>query len=139
MQADNEFSVVLSHLYEKNLILHDTALFDRVLYFFYLDTIAHIDYTCGLYAFNYTLPKNIMSGEYMRWRIDEEKERDTPQISRFCQLAEGKIYRKNSQNFPRCGRSYHDWADPASTGAPVCAESRHKSPDILKSFYHYDR
>ena len=35
MQADNEFSTVLSHLYEKNLILHDTALFDPVLYFYY--------------------------------------------------------------------------------------------------------
>ena len=35
-----------------------------VLYFYYLDAIAHIDYTCGLYAYNYMSPKNVMSGEY---------------------------------------------------------------------------
>jgi hypothetical protein len=83
MQADNEYSAVLSHLYEKNLILHDTGLFDKVLYFYYVDALAHIDYTCALFAYNYMSPKNIMGGEYLRWRIDEEKKGDRPRFPGF--------------------------------------------------------
>jgi hypothetical protein len=49
MQGENEYLAVLNHLYEKSLVLHDPALFNKVLYFFFLDSIAHIDYTISLY------------------------------------------------------------------------------------------
>ena len=83
MNADNEYQNVLSHLYEKSLILHDTSLFNKTLYFYFIDSIAHIDYTCGIYAFNYQSPKNIMGAEYLRWRIDEEKKGDRPRFPAF--------------------------------------------------------
>ena len=73
MADENEYFHLLRHLYEKSLILHDTTLFHPVLYFYLVDGLAHIDYTLGIYAFNYQSPKNIMGAEYMRWRIDEEK------------------------------------------------------------------
>jgi hypothetical protein len=113
MQADNEFSAVLSHLYEKNLILHDTALFDQVLYFYYLDAIAHIDYTCGLYSYNYTSPKNIMSGEYMRWRIDEEKKGDRQKFPGFVNWLKENNPEKFSK-LPSLWQMIYDSEDPAS-------------------------
>ena len=83
MNADNEYLPILTHLWEKSLILHDTALFNKTLYFYFIDSIAHIDYTCGIYAFNYQSPKNILGAEYMRWRIDEEKKGDRTQFPAF--------------------------------------------------------
>jgi hypothetical protein len=76
MEDDNEFIPVLQHLYEKSLMLHDTGSFSRVLYFFFIDSLAHIDYTASIYAYHYESPKNIMGAEYLRWRIDEEKKGD---------------------------------------------------------------
>ena len=70
---ENEFLSVLSYLYEKTLILQDPGQFNKVLYFYLVDSLAHIDYTAGIYAFNILSPKNIMGAEYLRWRIDEEK------------------------------------------------------------------
>ena len=80
---ENEFLSVLSHLYEKSLILQDTHLFNKVLYFYLVDSLAHIDYTAGIYAFNIMSPKNIMGGEYLRWRIDEEKKGDRSKFPGF--------------------------------------------------------
>jgi hypothetical protein len=83
MEDDNEFIPVLNHLYEKSLMLHDTGSFNRVLYFYFIDTLAHIDYTASIYAYHYESPKNIMGAEYLRWRVDEEKKGDRPKFPGF--------------------------------------------------------
>jgi hypothetical protein len=70
MPEQNEYLNVLDYLYEKTLILQDTSGFNKVLYFYFIDALAHIDYTAGIYAYNIVSPKNIMAGEYLRWRID---------------------------------------------------------------------
>ena len=80
---ENEFLSVLSYLYEKTLILQDPGQFNKVLYFYFVDSLAHIDYTAGIYAFNILSPKNIMGGEYLRWRIDEEKKGDRAKFPGF--------------------------------------------------------
>ena len=80
---ENEFLTVLSHLYEKTLILQDPGQFNKVLYFYLIDSLAHIDYTAGVYAFNILSPKNILGGEYLRWRIDEEKKGDRAKFPGF--------------------------------------------------------
>ena len=83
MQDDNEYQEVLNHLYEKSLMLHDTGSFNKTLYFFFIDALAHIDYTASIYAYHYESPKNIMGGEYLRWRIDEEKKGDRTRFPGF--------------------------------------------------------
>jgi len=113
MKADNEYAVVLDHLYEKNLILHDTALFDQVLYFYFIDTIAHIDYTCGIYAYNYMSPKNVMGGEYLRWRIDEEKKGDRTKFPGFVNWLRESHPEKFSA-LPSLWQMIYDTEDPAS-------------------------
>ena len=83
MSEDKEYANILEYLYNKNLVLHDTGMFHPVLKFYFIDALAHIDYTLGLLTYSYTSPRNIMSGEYLRWRIDEEKKGDRAHFSRF--------------------------------------------------------
>lgn len=113
MQQDNEYLQVLRHLYEKSLILHDTSLFDKTLYFYFLDSIAHIDYTCSIYAFNYQSPKNIMGAEYMRWRIDEEKKGDRVHFPAFVAWLT-KEHPEKFAKLPSLWQMIYDPKDPAS-------------------------
>jgi hypothetical protein len=83
MQDDNEYLKVLDYLYRKSLMLQDTSGFNKVLYFYLIDSLAHIDYTAGILAYNFGSPKNIIGAEYMRWRIDEEKKGDRTKFPKF--------------------------------------------------------
>jgi hypothetical protein len=110
---DNEFLSVLSHLYEKTLILQDPGQFNKVLYFYLIDSLAHIDYTAGIYAFNILSPKNIMCGEYLRWRIDEEKKGDRAKFAGFINW----LKENHSEKFvslPSLWQMIYDAEDPAS-------------------------
>jgi len=83
MFEDNEYSRELRYFYSKSLILESTPEFDEVLYFYFKDTLAHIDFTLNLLAYNYQSIRNIMNMEYMRWRIDEEKIGDRSRFGGF--------------------------------------------------------
>ncbi|HUU75252.1 MAG TPA: hypothetical protein VMW63_04090 [Methanoregulaceae archaeon] len=109
MNGDRDYVNTLENLYGKSLILHDTSMWHPVLRFYFIDALAHIDYTLGIMAFNIHSPKNIMTGEYLRWRIDEEKKGERAKFPDFINwLGENhpksferlpylwqKIYRKN--------------------------------------------
>ena len=69
----NEYVRVMQKLYGKSLILESPTDFHPVLNFYFTDALAHIDFTLGILAYNYMSPRNIMSMEYMRWRVDEAK------------------------------------------------------------------
>jgi hypothetical protein len=151
MQDDNEFIPVLRHLYEKSLILHDTGSFDKVLYFFFIDSLAHIDYTVSLCSYNYGSPKNIMGAEYLRWRIDEEKKGNRMKFPGFVNwLRENRpekfarlpslwqmIYDTED---PACYRSFRIVIDPDSK-KPLPADFFYAvideffEPEFLKSLY----
>jgi len=112
MDADKGYLAVLTHLYEKSLILQDTGMFHKVLYFYFIDAIAHIDYTCSISAFNYQSPKIIMGGEYLRWRIDEEKKGDRAKFPSFVNW----LKRENPEKFaflPSLWQMVYDTEDPA--------------------------
>jgi hypothetical protein len=83
MQDENEYLAVLDYLYGKSLVLQDVSGFNKVLYFYLIDSLAHIDYTAGILAYNFASPKNIIGAEYMRWRIDEEKKGDRAKFPGF--------------------------------------------------------
>lgn len=72
MQETNEYFGVLQHLYRKSLILQDTSDFHPVLYFYFMDALAHLDYTLSVLVYNFQSIRNEMTREYLRWRIDEE-------------------------------------------------------------------
>jgi hypothetical protein len=76
MQEPNEYSRIMQYLYGKSLILHDPSDFQPVLRFYFMDALAHIDYTLSLLSYNTASIRNEMSREYLRWRIDEEGKGD---------------------------------------------------------------
>jgi hypothetical protein len=110
---ENEFLQVLSHLYEKTLILQDTTQFDKVLYFYLIDSLAHIDYTAGIYAFNIMSPKNIIGSEYLRWRIDEEKRGDRAKFPGFINWLK-ETHPEKFVVLPSLWQMIYDTEDPAS-------------------------
>jgi hypothetical protein len=113
MQDDNEYLTVLDYLYSKSLMLQDTSGFNKVLYFYLIDSLAHIDYTAGIYAYNPGSPKNVMGAEYLRWRIDEEKKGDRAKFPGFVNW----IRENNSEKFnklPSLWQMIYDTEDPAS-------------------------
>jgi hypothetical protein len=113
MPDENEFLTVLDYLYEKSLMLQDTSGFNKVLYFYLIDALAHIDYTAGIYAYNFGSPKNIMGQEYLRWRIDEEKKGDRTKFPGFINwLRENKP--EKFTTLPALWQMIYDTEDPAS-------------------------
>jgi hypothetical protein len=112
MSDEKEYINIMDYLYRKSLILHDTTLFHQVLYFYMIDTIAHIDYTLGLMAYNYTSPKNIMSGEYLRWRIDEEKKGDRALFGKFVNWLKA-AHPDRFDTLPMLWKRIYDDEDPA--------------------------
>ncbi len=112
MTGNSEYVNVLEHLYSKSLILHDTALFHQVLYFYLVDSLAHLDYTLGVLAFNYQSPKNIMTAEYLRWRIDQEKLGDRPLFPDFVNWLK-EHHPDRFDRLPILWRKIYDNADPA--------------------------
>ncbi|MDD1685908.1 hypothetical protein [Methanoregula sp.] len=113
MQDDNEYLTVLDYLYGKSLMLQDTGGFNKVLYFYLIDSLAHIDYTVGIYSYNFGSPKNIIGAEYMRWRIDEEKKGDRAKFPAFINwLRENKQEKFNA--LPSLWQMIYDTEDPAS-------------------------
>jgi hypothetical protein len=83
MLETNEYEQVLRHLYGKTLMMHNPSDFHPVLHFFFVDSLAHIDYTAGVLAYNFMSIRNEMSREYLRWRIDEEEKGDRQRFPAF--------------------------------------------------------
>jgi len=151
MSDENEYIHLLRNLYEKSLILHDTTLFHPVLWFYLVDAFAHLDYTLGLYAFNFQSPKNIMTGEYLRWRIDEEKKGARARFPAFVNWLKEKHPEKFGSlpvlwkliydtDTPAGYRSFRIVLDPDSR-APIppsfffSAINEFFRPEFLKSLY----
>ena len=151
MHDDSGYQTVLSHLYEKSLILQDTGMFHKVLYFYFIDALAHIDYTCSIYSFNYQSVKNIMGGEYLRWRIDEEKKGDRAKFPSFINWLK-REYPEKFAHLPSLWQMIYDTEDPAgyrSFRIVLDPDSRNEiptdmffimideffDPDFLKSMY----
>jgi len=112
MPDENEYLTVLDYLYGKSLVLQDIPGFDKVLYFYLIDALAHVDYTAGIYAYNYASPKNIMGGEYLRWRIDEEKKGDRPKFPGFVNWLRENEPEKFAA-LPSLWQMIYDTEDPA--------------------------
>jgi hypothetical protein len=83
MLETNEYEQVIRQLYKKSLQLHNPSDFHPVLRFFFMDALAHIDYTLGILAYNFMSIRNEMSREYLRWRIDEEEKGDRARFPAF--------------------------------------------------------
>jgi hypothetical protein len=151
MSVDNEYFQILRRLYDKSLILESIGDFHDVLYFYWMDAIAHIDFTLCIQSFNYQSVRNLMNMQYMRWRIDDEKSGDRAYFTEFINWLKEKnpekfeslpalwkeIYDRDS---PAAYRSFRISLDPASL-QPIAPAFFHRSieeffsREFLKSIY----
>lgn len=135
MQDDNEYLTVLDYLYGKSLMLQDTSGFSKVLYFYLIDSLAHIDYTAGIYAYNYGSPKNIIGAEYLRWRIDEEKKGDRAKFPGFVNWLK-ETHPETFEKLPSLWQMIYDPGDPASYRSfRIVIDPDSKSPVPTDFFY----
>jgi hypothetical protein len=113
MTIDTEHFNILRRLWEKSLILESTAEFEPVLYFYFLDALAHIDFSLSLMAFNYQSPRNIMNMEYLRWRLDQEKVGDRPKFPGFINWLK-ENHPDEFETLPVLWQEIYDTESPAS-------------------------
>lgn len=113
MLEENEYVGVMKQMYNKSLILEDPSDFHPVLYFYFVDSLAHIDFTLGMLSFNYMSPKNIMNMEYLRWRLDQEKQGERALFPEFINWL--KVEHPDTfESLPLLWSGIYDNDDPAS-------------------------
>ncbi len=108
----NEYARVMQKLYGKSLILESPTEFHPVLHFYFTDALAHIDFTLGILAYNIMSPKNIMSMEYMRWRVDQEKVGERVHFPGFVNWLKAE-HPEKFEELPMLWSGVYDNDDPA--------------------------
>ena len=108
----NEYHHVLDTLYSKSLVLESVGDFNQVLYFYFMDAIAHIDFSICILAYNYHNVRNKMNMEYLRWRIDEEKKGDRAYFPEFINWLK-KEHPEKFGTIPSLWREIYDNDTPA--------------------------
>lgn len=79
----NDYDKEINYLYSKSLILETPSDMDPVLYFYFIDTIAHLDFTLSALAYSTDSIKCTMTAEYLRKRVDEAKTGDNALFPKF--------------------------------------------------------
>ncbi len=79
----NGYSTQMEYLYHKSLILETPSEMDPVLYFYFIDAIARLDYTLSALEYNVDSIKCAMTAEYLRSRVDTAKSGDYARFPAF--------------------------------------------------------
>jgi hypothetical protein len=112
MLEENEYIRIMKKLYQKSLILESPSEFHPVLYFYFIDALAHIDFTICIQAFNYMSPRNVMNMEYLRWRVEEEKVGDRAYFADFINWLKVE-HEEKFDELPMLWTGVYDRDDPA--------------------------
>jgi len=88
MDVENEYKDAMKHLYERSLMMENPSEFHPVLRFYFMDALAHLDYSIGVLAYNIMSVKNELSREHLRWRVDEAEKEDRPLFRAFINWLE---------------------------------------------------
>lgn len=112
MLEANEYTRIMQKFYEKSLILESPNDFHPVFHFYFVDALAHIDFTLGIQAYNYMSPRNVMNMEYMRWRMDEGKVGDRVHFPDFINWLK-EVHPDKFEELPMLWTGIYDRDDPA--------------------------
>lgn len=113
MSMGNEYAKVLETLYHKSLILENVGDFHPVLGFWYFDAMAHLDYSLSILAYNAESPRNLMSREYLKHRVDRAADAQLSQFPAFLVWLE-EHYTQDFEKFPLFIQKVYSSTDPAS-------------------------
>lgn len=79
----SNYNTEMDYLYQKSLILESPSEMHPVLYFYFIDAIAHLDYTISSLAHNPDSIKCTMTAEYLRGRVDKAKTGENALFPKF--------------------------------------------------------
>ena len=131
MLDNREYLNVLEHLHSRMLSQWDVRKFHPVLFFYFVDSLAHLDYTLGLLTYrSHKSAKNILGHEHLRWRIDEEKKGDRVKFPGFINWLKTHHPDKFSR-LPSLWQMIYDENDPAEyRGFKIVLDpdSHHETP-----------
>ena len=113
MLETNEYIPVLQKLYNKSLILESPNGFEPALWFYFKDSVAHLDFTLCILGYNIQSMRNIMSMEYMKWRIDEERKEENAKFPAFINWLKAN-HRDTFDTLPTLWRDIYDTENQAS-------------------------
>jgi len=113
MPENNEYVSVGRRLYDRTLMYESRCEFNPVLDFYYIDAVAHLDFSICLMAFNYQSVRNLMNMEYLRWRIDEEKKGDRVHFPAFINWLK-KVNPEKFESLPTLWKVIYDEENPAA-------------------------
>ena len=99
MLQKNPYTPEMGYLYHQSLILESPSDMDKVLYFYWIDAIAHLDYTLSALVDNVDSIKCTMTGEYLRYRVDVKKQGDYALFPEFMVWLRDN-YRDDFENTP---------------------------------------
>lgn len=131
----NEYSPEIDYLYHKSLILESPSEMDSVLYFYWIDAIAHLDYTLSAMAHNTDSIKCTMTAEYLRQKVEVKKQGEYALFPSFM-LWLRDTYRDDFENTPIIWQLEYD---PDETGGylgwRIILDPENKHP-LPPSFFH---
>ncbi len=113
MQDVNEYMKVLQQLYEKSLILEDMSDMHPILKFYYFEALAHLDFSISILAYNFQNPRNFLSKEFLRLRIDESKKEGREKFPGFMKWL-SEEHPEQYEQFPLFIQKIYSANDPAS-------------------------
>ncbi|HDQ08551.1 MAG TPA: hypothetical protein ENN44_07225 [Methanoculleus sp.] len=135
MMEKNEYAPALEKLYTKSLMLETPSEFHPILHFYFIDTLAHIDFTICTLSFNILSPRNIMNMEYMRWRIDQEKLDDRDIFPGFVNWLK-KEHPDTFERLPTIWKEIYDAdTEPAYRSFRIALKRVEKQPLPPQFFY----
>ena len=131
----NEYSNEDEYLYHKSLILENPSEMDRVLYFYLIDAVAHLDYTLSSLAYNPDSIRCVMTAEYLRHRVDQAKEGDNALFPGFMVW----LRDTNQEMFENCPMLWQLVYDPDEptryVGFRIVLDPASRSP-LPPQFFH---
>jgi len=131
----NEYTPEMEYLYHNSLILESTSEMDPVLYFYWVDAVAHLDYTISAMAHNVDSIKCIMTGEYLRQKVEVKKNGDYAQFPAFMLWLRDN-HKEDFENTPMIWQLEYDPDEAGGyMGFRIILDPEDKRP-LLPPFFH---
>jgi len=109
----NEYARVLDSLYNKSMILENFSDFHPDLSYWFFETLAHLDYSISLLAYNADSPRNILSRELLKTHAIESKKEPNCRFKDFMNWLRTDHY-EEYEKFPLFVQKIYDTTDNAS-------------------------
>ncbi len=135
IMPQKEYTPEMEYLYHKSLILESPSEMDPVLYFYWMDAIAHLDYTLCALVHSIDSIKCTMTAEYLRQKVEVKKGGDFAKFPAFMLWLHDN-HKEDFENSPMIWQLEYDPEEPGGyMGFRIILNPDDKRP-LMPSFFH---